>query len=615
MKLTLSAFAVIYEYSNAPVKPGVLERVMETLKHRGPDGSDVFLASGIALGHFHFWTTPEESGERQPLGLPGLPFKIVLDGRLDNRAELISRLSISPAEGKQLSDAALILRAYDRWGGSCFEYFVGEYALVIYDERNAELTCARDALGDRTLCYSFNGSRMVIASEAQAVAAVDGSGGALNEYAAAHYFAQKAAPDGQTLFANVHELLPAHAMQVKASGQRIWRYWQADLSRKIRGLSDEEYAEGFRALLEESVRCRLRSTSQPGVLMSGGLDSTSVASLAAGMLAPSPLTTISYVFDELQECDERNYIEAVKSRWNIRSIQIPCDDAWPLKNWPAWPHNPNYPEGNPYRLLRERAYARAKDEGLRVLLTGGFGDHLYSAGVDWLADLLAEGRIAEAGREMSLYLRYAGLRWTWRAGFLQRVARRWLDAIPGGDRIKRKRVPKAWLTSFSDQQVSANPAVDFGPQNNLLGLTTALSSSGEAFHTNRHALELRHPYRDRRLVEYVLSLPAHQLYFHNLNKRVLRSAMKDTLPEMIRTRLWPTSLETLFLRGMTLEKERIEAIFRTSSEALHRFIRADWLSQHSDKFNETKSNDADVAVVWLCASFLKWKNCSPGMTG
>ncbi len=68
---------------------------MERLNHRGPDGSDVFLAGHVAMGHWHFWTTPEEVGERQPLELAGLPFKIVLDGRLDNRADLISEFEVS----------------------------------------------------------------------------------------------------------------------------------------------------------------------------------------------------------------------------------------------------------------------------------------------------------------------------------------------------------------------------------------------------------------------------------------------------------------------------------------------------------------------------------------
>ena len=202
----MSAFAVIYERSNAPVEPGALERVMERLGHRGPDGSTVLMAGHAALGHWHFWTTPEEIGEKQPLGLDGMPFQIVLDGRLDNRPELFVKLNINSAEGSRLSDAALILHAYARWGERCFEFFIGEYALVILDERRGELLCARDSLGDRTLFYSFKGTRLVVASEPWAVAGADGSDVELNEIAVAYYFALKTPEDGQTVFKNIQEL-------------------------------------------------------------------------------------------------------------------------------------------------------------------------------------------------------------------------------------------------------------------------------------------------------------------------------------------------------------------------------------------------------------------------
>jgi len=607
----LSAFAVIYECSNTPADPGVLERVMERLKHRGPDGSDVFIGNRIAMGHWHFWTTPEEVEERQPLTLDGMPFRIVFDGRIDNRPELLSQLGMTSSDEALLSDAALVLHAYARWGADCLQHFIGEFAFAIFDERRAELFCARDALGDRTLFYSIKGARFVLASEPWAVAGADTSASQLNETAVAHYFALKATEDGQTLFKNVYELMPAHGMIINASGQRSWRFWQPDPSRKIRGRSDAEYAEEFRSLLDESVRCRLRSNTPVGVLMSGGLDSTSVASLAARRLAPTPLTTISYVFDEWKDCDERIYIDAMKSRWNICSIQIPCDDAWPFKNWSDWPHNPNYPEGNPYRLLKERAYARAGQAGLRVLLTGGFGDHLYSAGVDWLADLLVERRLVEAVRELSLYFRYAGLRWTFQSGFLQRVAKRWLAAVPGGQKIKRRRTVSAWLTSFSDQQIfggSSDAEPGFGPYENMLGPTAALSSSAEIFHASRHALELRHPYRDRRLVEYVLSLPAYQLYYHDLNKRVLRSAMQGILPDIIRFRLQPTSLGTLFLQGVKREKSAVETLIHASAAVWRKFIRADWLSAHWSMDTISDTNELASALLWVCASYVAWSN-------
>jgi asparagine synthase (glutamine-hydrolysing) len=564
-----------------------------------------------ALGHWHFWTTPEEVGERQPLALAGLPFTIVLDGRLDNRLELSAELSLNPAEGKSLSDAALILHAYDRWGEHCLEHFIGEFTLVIWNERSCELLCARDALGDRTLFYSCKGTHLVVASEPWAVAGADGSEAELNESAVAHYFALRVAEDGQTLFKNVYELLPAHALLVNASGQRTWRYWQPDPSKRVRYNSDEEYAEEFRGLLEQSVRCRMRANTPVGVLMSGGLDSGSVASLAAHMLQPEALTTISYVFDELAECDERSYIETVKEKWGIRSIQIPCDDAWPLKDWEHWPSNPNHPEGNPYRLLKERAFQRAHQEGLRVLLTGAFGDELYDGEEDWLADLLAEGRWREAGRELKGHMQYAGLRQTLRSDYVRRAGRRLRIGLPDGKcvRLSQSSPVPGWLTPFAAGQLSEDKAElepAFERKKNILGRWAATSCSYEIPNANRHALELRHPYRDRRLVEYVLTLPAYQLYNHGLYKYILREAMRGILPETIRTRDHPTYLGSLYLHGFVREKKVQQACFQDSSASWRRFVNADWLFKHWNRLFSLIDRRSDVLVPWLCMSYDIW---------
>jgi asparagine synthase (glutamine-hydrolysing) len=403
----LSAFAVLCQFSdpNTPGFSGVFDGVMERLSHRGSDGSNTISTDYAMMGYWHFWTTPEEVGEYQPLKLSDLPFRIVFDGRIDNRDELFAMLGISGASGKSLSDAALALHAYARWGEDCFKKFVGEFALVIFDEQRNEIVAARDHLGDRTLFYAFFGTQLVIASEPWAVAGAGPSKPAINEGTVAHYFAIKVPQDGQTFFENVFELLPAHILRVSATDRRLWRYWAPDLYKKIRYKSDEEYAEHFLSLLAESVRSRMRSPFPVGILMSGGLDSTSVACLAARMIVPKTLTTISYVFDELSECDERQYIESVKEKYGIHSIQIPCDDVWTFKNWH---YNPNQPGGNLYRMVLERVYERAHQEGMHVLLTGYMGDHLYSAGGDWIADLLLDRQFLRAGQELIFQIRNMG---------------------------------------------------------------------------------------------------------------------------------------------------------------------------------------------------------------
>ena len=353
----MSAFAVLYDYSGSPLEPGLLERVMGRLSHRGPDGQDAFVSGPLAMGHWHFWTTPEEVGERQPLQVDDLPFRLVFDGRLDNREDLFAALSISVEEGRLLSDAALVLRAYAAWGERCVERFIGEFALVLFDEYQHSLFCARDHLGDRTLFYTQHGNRMAIASEPWAVVGAQSAPVELDERAVAHYFALRATPDGQTLFKDVIELLPANVILINEHGLRLQRYWQPDFDRKIRYKTDEEYADHFRDLLEESVRCRMRSTTPVAVLMSGGLDSTSVASLAARMLAPQQLTTISYVFDKFPECDERPYIEAVKQKWNIRSLQVFVDNCCPYQDLRI---DVNDVGGTPYQLHENLGYQQAK---------------------------------------------------------------------------------------------------------------------------------------------------------------------------------------------------------------------------------------------------------------
>ncbi|MFZ5879254.1 MAG: asparagine synthase-related protein [Chloroflexota bacterium] len=598
----MGGLAVIYERSNAPLETGALERVLSRLAHRGPDGRDEYVTPALALGHWHFWTTPEELGERQPLQLVGLPFWIVFDGRLDDRAGLLAQLGTT--DDSRLSDAALVLYAYDRWGADCLPHLLGEFAFILFDESRRELFCARDPLGDRTLFYSSSGARFVAASEPWAVAASENTA-TLNETAVAHFFALRAAADGQTLFSNVYELLPAHGMLVHAGGLRQWRYWQPEPSTAGRNRRNvDDLAEEFLALLEQAVRSRLRASTPVGVLMSGGLDSGSVACLAARMLAPEPLTAISYVFDDLKACDEREYIQTMVERYGIRSLQVPCDDAWPWKDWAAWPRPHNQPETNAYRLLKERAYRRAHEEGLRVLMHGAFGDELYSADDDWLAHLLRDGRLPQAARELARHLRYTGWRATLRSGYLKRALR----GLGLGPFLSRASTPPAWLTPAAAAllEPAPVPAPAFELWGDVLGLLASQDAAYENFNANRHALELRHPYRDRRLVEFALGLPAYLLYNRGFRKYILRVAMRDILPPPILARRGSTSLLPLFVRGQEREQDWLQACVQIPQAAWSRYVRSDWLKRQWETQRVSATDGTQAVVFWLCLSYSSW---------
>jgi asparagine synthetase B (glutamine-hydrolysing) len=154
-----------------------------------------------------------------------------------------------------------------------------------------------------------------------------------------------------------------------------------------------------------------------------------------------------------------------------------------------------------------------------------------------------------------------------------------------------------------------------GQHDVLLGPIPASSSSGEIFNASRHELDLRHPYRDRRLVEFVLSLPAYQLYRHGLYKHILRVAMKDILPEIIRTRRQPTSMMPLYHRGIENEHDTLKNCFEDPGESWSRFVRSDWLGVNWATLVSPEAKGPGALVPWLCISYETWYKCHANISG
>lgn len=608
----MSGFAVIFQRDSSPVDPLVMEAIMARLAHRGPDGSDILYRPGVALGHQHFWATPEERDERQPLAdLAGL-VHILFDGRLDNRPELLAALDLDTPEGRKTSDAALALQAYRQWGNHAVQRLMGPFALVIYNPIERRILCARDPLGDRTLFYYLDPHLLVVASEPYALLAHPYISGELDEVSLALYFTRSTPGDGRTFFANVTELLPAHVLAVDPAQTRTWQYWQPDLQRRLHYRSDAEYAEHFFSLLQESIRARLRSPYPPAVLMSGGLDSTPIAALAAGQLT-NPLTTISYVFDELPQCDEREYIAELTNRYATRPFYVMGDTAWTLHDWPAWPWNPNQPDRDPTRWLTERSLQTAQANGIQALLTGRFGDHLYHGWEDWLADLLAEWRLAESARAAAAILGQHGLAGAWQTPAIRRLGRRLLGQfLPRGNSH-----PPAWLTPTAAAHYLAHaeqshrtqpPSIRQAQSDLVLGLDAARGASGEIFHASRYDVDLRYPFRDLRLVNFLLSLPAHQLYRQGISRPILRNALTGRLPEKIRLRQGKTNLEALVLRGLLDREWPTLADGLAAPDALWRhFVRLEGFRVHPLSERRAALSSSELVTLWQCLALEAWQ--------
>lgn len=163
----MSGVAAILHLDGAPVSRGPLQAMLDGMAHRGPDGRRTWTNGPVGLGQQSFHTTPEDVGVLPPMKSRWQDIWIVADARVDNREDLLSRGAALASRGRILSDAELLLWAYEHWGESFVKRIVGDFAFVLWDERNRKLLCARDPLGVRQLYYTFQGGTFRCASEIQ----------------------------------------------------------------------------------------------------------------------------------------------------------------------------------------------------------------------------------------------------------------------------------------------------------------------------------------------------------------------------------------------------------------------------------------------------------------
>jgi asparagine synthase (glutamine-hydrolysing) len=452
------------------------------------------------------------------------------------------------------ADAELVLKAYERWGEECPIRILGEFAFALWDARKRQVFCARDIMGVRPLYYWCSNSRFRFASEMHALFEDPAVLRRPNEGFIAECLATADPPLDETLFADIRQLPRAHAMTISSGGVRTWRYWSAANLSEIRLRNDEEYAQQFLEILQEAVRCRLRSHRSVSILLSGGLDSSSIVCVAQSLidhgLSQQSIESVSVAFPG-RDCDEREHIQHVLDASGAKGSTVverrPGADAH-LGCIARYSDLPNAAADETFSPALE--YVR--DSGGRVVLTGYGGDEWLSGSLYHTADLLSRFRIGEALRQSYLDSRnaYSGTG-SWPGAFLrygvwpllpQRtksgircVLRREHDEVPAwiaaafakrtklAERLRETPLAGEPFTTIA-QREGLSPCIDF-PWYSLV----------DRF-ASRFGLEYRHPLLDRRVMEFCIALPQRQLRRNGVEKYVLRNAMKGLLPEPVRTR-------------------------------------------------------------------------------
>lgn len=525
----------------------VIDRMCQAMVHRGPDSAGFYSARNIALGMRRLRVIDLATGE-QPIFNENGTIAIVFNGEIYNYVDLRRDLEALGHRFSTSSDTECIVHAYEEWGFDCPSHLRGMFAFAIWDAGHQRLFLARDRLGIKPLYYHRGPGIFLFASEVRALLASSVVPRKLSPPGLLSYLALGAVQDPLTIIDSIFSLPPGHYAIWDGQTLAIHQYWSvANAFRPSRPLPRQEIIGQLRELLEESVRLHLVSDVPLGVFLSGGIDSSAMVSLACRVSNRAP-HTVSVVFPE-EEFSEASFMRRVSKEFSTEHNEIVLSGTDMLRELPAAlsaMDQPTFDGVNTYIVAKQ-----ARKAGLTVALSGVGGDEMFG-GYSTFKNVARLNALRRYLPPLASHASAALARRVLRDTDQARKLARWLDGhdLDGeaylltrelfGPDDRRLLSPtmadhnsarKSELTPLPrldvSNLVSARELSHYMP-NVLLHDTDVMSMA--------HSLEVRVPFLDHRLVEFVASLSGEVKSDGRRPKPLLVEAIGDSLPTEIAQR-------------------------------------------------------------------------------
>jgi asparagine synthase (glutamine-hydrolysing) len=541
----------------------VLERMVEAVRHRGPDDSGVYLDARAGLGHRRL-SIIDLSGGHQPLGTADRTLWVTFNGEIFNYIELQKALAKRGHVFRTKSDTEVILQAYAEHGTACTPHFNGDFAFAVWDRRRQRLLLARDRMGVRPLYYTVRDGVLVFASEIKSLLAYPGITLELDPLALDQCFTFWAPLAPRTAFKDVFELPPGHQLVVENGTIAVAPYWKLTFpAREDRGILDEKQAaEEIEHLLDDATRIRLRADVPVGSYLSGGFDSSATTALAQRHNRDK-LRTFSLEF-ESPELNEAPWQRAMVEALRTEHTALHCRRTDIAAHFPEVIRHTERPIVRSAPAALYLLARQVRDHGFKVVLTGEGADEVFGG-----YDIFKEAKVRR------FWARHPDSKWRPLLlrrlypyiGSLQSQPARYLEAFfrTGLERYEDplfSHLPRFALTRRIGQFYSADLRSAINGYDPLDELRTSLPAEFGAWHpleraqyletrcllpgyilssqgdrvAMAHAVEGRFPFLDHRVVELGARLPPEMKLKGLREKHVLREALGRYLPGEIAER-------------------------------------------------------------------------------
>ncbi len=537
----------LFGLEDIPAPQETVERMNARIEHRGPDARGVRLFDKACLGHLRLSIIDLSHSADQPMSDASGRYTIVFNGEVYNFTEIKERLRDYPF--RTHSDTEVILAAYAAWGPAALQLFNGMFAMAIWDDQEKELFIARDRVGIKPLYYSQQGQTMLLSSEIKGILASGMVEPRLNKAVLPEYLAYQTVHEPNTLLEDVFMLPAAHYMVLKDSEQELNRYWSPGQSRTDEPIVDRaEVTRQVRNLLSKSVERRMIADVPFGAFLSGGIDSSAMVGLMSE-LSSTQVSTFSVSFGA-SEFSEAPYARMVSERFKTAHHEIELRPERFLEELPHALKEMDHPSGDgPNTYVVSKV---TKAAGITVAISGLGGDELFAG-----YDLFKYARSAMDKPWLSQYPMFMRKIVAWcyqkyRPGIAGRKAASILTSL----KMELPYIYPIMRQAMLDDDIASligDRAFDTGMKTRILemkdhwaglpGLSQVSIAEMETYMRNvllrdtdqmsmLHALEVRVPFLDHSLIEYLISVPDEFKYPHS-PKALLIDSLDGLLPPEI----------------------------------------------------------------------------------
>jgi asparagine synthase (glutamine-hydrolysing) len=536
------------------VDPALIQRMTDAIAHRGPDGEGQYVRGPIGLGHRRLSIIDLHTGSQPMCNEDGTVW-IVFNGEIYNYQELRADLLGRGHTFKSASDTEVIVHLYEEFGEGCVSRLRGMFAFAIWDERNKKLFLARDRIGIKPLYYTTIGNALLFASEIKSLLMNPAVPRRFSPQGIDRFLTYYYMPGTETLFEGIFKLEPGYHLTV-SSGQIVKRqYWDLHFEPAPKWKSFDDAVGALQLMLRQSVNAHMIADVPVGVLLSGGVDSTGVLRYAAEH-SGRPIHTFTVGFEGQDFADERPFARLAAKRFGTlhEEISITADDFADFLPRYVW--HMEEPICEPPAVALYHVAQLARDSSVKVLLSGEGGDEAF-AGYNKYAYLLALEAAKSAFGPAKDLLRMG----------LQASAHFGSRSLPQYAKLVAPPLSKYYLSctsspftpfnlaksalyaeefaSLLDQRQSDQPtreifeALNGQPVlNQMLHVDTKTWLPDDLLvkadkMTMAASVELRVPLLDHMVLEFAASLPASYKLRRWPPKRILRAALKDSVPTQI----------------------------------------------------------------------------------